>query len=95
MKFIFIIDVRLSNHYNKIDNQLHERNRGIAELIADCFDGKNGNDPTGVFRKGLLDYQREMLKNTHTTAAQFETLLVEIEQLLASTDSVQEKIEFD
>lgn len=93
MKFIFIIDVRLSNHYNKIDNQLHERNRGIAELISDCFDSKNGNDPTGVFRKGLLDYQREMLKNTHTTAAQFETLLVEIEQLLASTDSVQEKID--
>lgn len=93
VKFIFIMDVRLSNHYNKKDAQLHELNRDIAKVIADSFDGKNGNDPQGILKNGLLAYQHELLQNTNTVSAQFETLLITIEQLIASNDSVLEKIE--
>ncbi len=93
VKFIFIMDVRLSNHYDKKDTQVHELNRDIAKVIADSFDGKNGNDPQGILKTGLLAYQHELLQNTNTVSAQFETLLITIEQLIASNETVQEKID--
>ena len=88
VKFIFIMDVRLSNHYGKKDTQLHELNRAIAKVISDSFDGKNGNDPQGIFKAGLIAYQDEINK----VSTQFETLLSEAEQLIVSNESVQEKI---
>ncbi|MBO7244370.1 MAG: hypothetical protein J6V53_03710 [Alphaproteobacteria bacterium] len=93
VKFIFIMDVRLSNHDTKKDTPLHEQNRNIAKVISDSFDSKNGNDPDGIFKTGLLSYQHELLQNTNTFSAQFETLLVTIEQLVTSNESVQEKID--
>ena len=89
VKFIFIMDVRLSNHYGKKDTQLHELNRDIAKVISDSFDGKNGNDPQGIFKAGLIAYQDEINK----VSTQFETLLSEVEQLIVSNESVQEKID--
>lgn len=91
LKYVFIWDVRKSNHGQTRDTHLHEQRRKVAKIIIDAFKGKNGVDPEGILARGLFAHHREQLEAIKTLEAQYMCLLTTIEELLIMQNSSHDK----
>ena len=97
IKCVLILDVRISNHYDKSDNTVHAKNDSLAKRILSALDERNiyktqtmvENDT--IFKNGLIAYQNELLEAINTTEAKFEILLNTLDSLIFSNKNIEAK----
>lgn len=97
IKCVFILDVRISNHYDKSDNVVHAKNDALASRILSALDEreihktKSMVESDAAFKNGLITYQNELLESINTMDAKFEILLNTLDAIIVSNKSIEAK----
>lgn len=97
IKCVLILDVRISNHYDKSDNAVHSKNDALSSRILSALDEreiyktKSMVESDAAFKNGLITYQNELLQSINTTEAKFEILLNTLDSLIFSNKSIEAK----
>lgn len=97
IKCVLILDVRISNHYDRTDCTVHAKNDLLAKRILSALDERNIHktpsmvENDAAFKNGLIAYQNGLLGAINTTEAKFEILLNTLDAIIFSNKSIEAK----